>query len=164
MSHEKIRTAFLSGAPPSDQSPPATYGRLESSLKHLLRWLVISLVCLAVGLAVLAFVFPIEPAGRVRPGSGVYIGDGIMLSNQHIAVYLSEQSSFSVPAWKYLWHTIDVDIEKVVFVDRDLELAVIKLQPSMLDVVRVVTPCLSTQSVRKGETLKVTSSPGGKFP
>lgn len=137
---------------------------MGSTLKHLLRRLVISLACLVVALAGLAFLFPIQPAGLVPPGSGVYIGDGIMLSNQHIAAYVSEESSFLVPGWKYLWHTLDVDVEEVVFVDRDLELAVIKLQPSMLNVVRVVTPCLSTRSVKQGETLRVTSSPGGKFP
>ena len=133
-------------------------------MKRLLQWLIISLVCLVVALAGSVFLFPIQPTGRVPPGSGVYIGDGIMLSNQHVAVRLSEQSSFLVPAWKYLWHTIDANIGKVVFLDRDMELAVIKLQPSMLDFVEVVTPCLSTHSVKQGEALTVTSSAYGKFP
>ena len=60
--------------------------------------------------------------------------------------------------------TIDANIGEVVFLDRDMELAVIKLQPSMLDFVEVVTPCLSTHSVEQGEALTVTSSAYGKFP
>ena len=130
-------------------------------MKH---WLIAALACLVVALAALAFLFPIQPAGRVTFGSGVYIGEGTMLSNQHVAEVLSEDSTFLVPAWKYLWHTIAADVEKVVFLDRDMELAVVELQPSMLDLLRVVTPCLSTRPVKQGETLRVTSSPGGKFP
>lgn len=133
-------------------------------MKRLLQWLIISLACLVAALAGSAFLFPIQPTGRVGPGSGVYIGDGVVLSNQHVAMLLSEQSSFLVPAWKYLWHTIDANVGEVVFLDRDMELGVIKLQPSMLDFVEVVTPCLSTHSVKQGEALTVTSSPHGKFP
>lgn len=45
-----------------------------------------------------------------------------------------------------------------------MELGIIKLKPSMLDLVGIVTPCLSTHSVKQGETLVVTSSAYGKFP
>ena len=140
-------------------------------MKRILQGLVISLACGAVVLGGLVHSFPIEQTGCVHPssrlvcmGSGVYIGHGFVLTNQHVAIPLSEQSSFLVPAWKYFWHTIDAGIGRVVFLDRDMELGIIKLKPSMLNVVRVVTPCLSTHSVKQGETLVVTGSAYGKFP
>jgi hypothetical protein len=87
-----------------------------------------------------------------------------MLTNQHVAMPVSELSSFRVPGWKYIWHTIDVGIEQIVFLDRDIELGVVKLKPSMLDFVGAFTPCLSVHSVKRGETLRVTSSVNGEFP
>ena len=93
-------------------------------------------------------------------GSGVYIGHGFIITNQHVATSLSELSSFRVPAWKYIWHTIDAGIEQTVFLDRDMELGIVKLKPSMLDFVGVVTPCLSAHSVKRGEKLRVTSGFG----
>lgn len=141
-------------------------------MKRILRVLGISLVCGAVvALGGLVYSFPTESAGCVGPsspfrclGSGVYIGRGFVLTNQHVAMALSELSSFRVPGWKYIWRTIDVGIEKTVFLDRDIELGIVKLKPSMLDFRGVVTPCLSTQSVTRGETLNVSSSVHGKFP
>lgn len=138
-------------------------------MKRTIQALGISLACVAVALGSLAYSFPTEPAGCVGQsprcdGSGVYIGHGFMLTNQHVAMPLSELSSFRVPGWKYIWHTLDVGIEQTVFLDRDIELGIVKLKPSMLDFVGVVTPCLSTRSVTRGETLRVTSSVHGKFP
>ncbi len=140
-------------------------------MKRILRVLGISLVCGAVALGGLVYSFPTEPAGCVGPsspvlcrGSGVYIGRGFVLTNQHVAMALPELSSFRVPGWKYIWRTIDVGIEKTVFLDRDIELGIVKLKPSVLDFGGVVTPCLSTQSVTRGDTLNVSSSVHGKFP
>jgi len=140
-------------------------------MKRALQGLVLSLACGVVAFGVLVHSFPREQAGCLQPssagvcwGSGIYIGHGIMLTNQHIAVAVSEQSSFSVPAWKYLWPAFDVGVERVLFLDRDIELGIIKLNPSILDFAGVPTPCLSTHAVKRGETLIVTSSPNGKFP
>lgn len=138
-------------------------------MKRTIQALGISLACGAVALGGLVYSFPTDRAGCVGPaslcfGSGVYIGHGFVLTNQHVAMPLSEMSYFRVPAWKYIWHTIDASIEQTVFLDRDLELGILKLKPSMLDVVGVVTPCLSAQSVKRGEILRVTSSAYGKFP
>lgn len=87
-----------------------------------------------------------------------------MLTNQHVAAPLSEDSSFQVPTWKYLWHATQAGIRKVVYLDRDLELAIVRLKPSLLDLARVDTPCLSAEPVRQGEALTVTSSAFGHFP
>jgi hypothetical protein len=133
-------------------------------MKHPLRLLAVSLACVAVVIAGAAFFFPIQPTGRVRPGSGVYIGDGILLSNQHVLHFLGEQAFFRVPAWRYGFHTIDASLAETLYENRDLELAIARLGPSLLDVVRVTTPCLSTRAVKQGETLTVTSSPHGTFP
>ena len=117
----------------------------------------------------LVFSFPVESAGCVGPsafcmGSGVYLGHGFMLTNQHVARMLSDESSFRVPAWKYTWHTLDAGVEETVFLDRDIELGVVKLKPSMLNLVGVGAPCLSTHPVKQGETLRVLSSVDGAFP
>ncbi|PYQ62095.1 MAG: hypothetical protein DMF53_13835, partial [Acidobacteria bacterium] len=114
---------------------------------------------------------PIQPAGCVHPahhifcgGSGVYLGHGLMLTNQHVALLLSEESSFLVPAWRHLWHTLDAGVRKVVYLDRDIELGIVELQPSMLNIARVATPCLSTRPLQRGDTLRVTSDVHGTFP
>ena len=96
-------------------------------------------------------------------GSGVYIGHGFILTNQHVAKFLSDLSSFRVSGRKYIWHTVDVGIEQTVFLDRDIELGIVKLKPSMLDFVGAAPPCLSAHSVKRGETLRVISSAYGKF-
>jgi hypothetical protein len=138
-------------------------------MKRTLKAVGICLVCGAVVLGGLVYSFPPEQVGCVGRratcvASGVYIGHGFILTNQHVAMLLSELSSFRVPGWKYIWHSIDVGIEQTVFLDRDIELGVVKLNPSVLDFVGVVTPCLSVHSVKRGETLRVTSSVAGKFP
>jgi S1-C subfamily serine protease len=140
-------------------------------MKRIFQALVVSLACGTIALGGLVYSFPVEQTGCFGPssriaciGSGVYIGRGLVLTNQHIAVLLSEQSSFWVPAWKYVWRTIGVDVEQAAFLDRDMELGIVKLKPSMLDLVGVVTPCLSTRAVKQGEMLTVTSSAYGKFP
>lgn len=140
-------------------------------MKRVLQGLGISLACSAVVLGGLAHLFPLEQVGCLGPssravcvGSGVYIGHGLILTNQHVAALLSENSSFRVPAWRYLLHTIDAGVGQVVFLSRDMELGIVKLKPSLLDVVGIVKPCLSSYPVKEGETLMATSSVYGKFP
>lgn len=139
-------------------------------MKRTLKALGISLACGTVALGGLVYSFPPGPSGCVASphgvcwASGVYIGHGFMLTNQHVAMSSSEESSFRVPGWKYIWRTIEADIEQTAFLDRDIELGVVKLKPSMLDFVGVATPCLSARPVKRGQTLKVTSSVSGKFP
>ena len=139
-------------------------------MKRTLKALGISLACGTVALGGLVYSFPLGPSGCVASphgvcwASGVYIGHGFMLTNQHVAMSSSEESSFRVPGWKYIWRTIEADIEQTAFLDRDIELGVVKLKPSMLDFVGVATPCLSARPVKRGQTLKVTSSVSGKFP
>ncbi|HEX3131494.1 MAG TPA: serine protease [Thermoanaerobaculia bacterium] len=108
--------------------------------------------------------FPLQPAGRVRPGSGVYLGDGLLLSNQHVLRFLGDEAYFRVPAWRYGIHAIDAPVEDLIYENRDIELAISRLGPSLLGVARVTTPCLSDRALKPGETLTVTSSPHGVFP
>jgi hypothetical protein len=135
-------------------------------VKRGLQALAVGLACCAIVLGGSAFLFPIRAAGRVFPdGSGVYIGHRTLLSNQHVLVDSSEgQQVFSVPAWKYLDPILSVPVQKVVFLDRNLELGVARLQPSLLDFVRVAVPCLSIRPLKRGETLTVTSDPQWRFP
>jgi hypothetical protein len=106
----------------------------------------------------------IRPLVFVASGRGVYLGSGFILTNQHVAKSLPEQSSFLVPAWRYLWHATDAGVLKISYLNRNLELGIVKLQPSILNFARVATPCLSTRPLKRGETLRVTSDVHGNFP
>jgi hypothetical protein len=57
-----------------------------------------------------------------------------------------------------------VPIQEVFYLNRNLELALVRLRPSFLNVARVDTPCLSTRALKQGETLTVISSAYGAFP
>jgi S1-C subfamily serine protease len=128
-------------------------------------WFILGgLVLLGACLGIAAFLFPIPAAGWMGPGSGVYIGDGLLLSNQHVLEMVGEQSTFRVPGWRHISPTVEAPVREVVYQNRDIELSIARLGPSLLNVVRVTTPCLSTQPLRSGEPLWVTSSPHGTFP
>jgi hypothetical protein len=132
--------------------------------RRLFQVFAISLACVALVLGGSALLFPIPAVGWIRPGSGIYIGDGLLLSNQHVLKFFDEQSSFLVPGWRYIFRTVEAPVREVVYENRDIELSIVRLGPSLLNVARVTTPCLSTQPLRSGETLQVTSSPHGTFP
>jgi S1-C subfamily serine protease len=138
---------------------------------------VIAAACAASALGGVALSFPIQAdgcvysathplssSGFICTGSGVYIGHGFVLTNHHVAEPLSEESSFLVPAWKYLWKNADAGVQEVVFLDRDIEVGLVKLRPSVLSLARVDTRCLSLDPVKRGETLRVTSDAYGQYP
>lgn len=97
-------------------------------------------------------------------GSGILIGRGLVLTNHHVAKMLPERSSFLVPAWKHFWHNADAGFREVVYLDRDIEVGLVKLQPSALSIAKVDTHCLSLEPVKRGETLRVTSDAYGQYP
>lgn len=133
--------------------------------KRALQAFAFGLACSAIILGGSTFLFPIQAAGRVSPGgSGIYIGHRTLLSNQHILVNNSYPQSLSLPAWKYLYPTLSVPVQKVVYLDRNLELGVARLEPSLLEFFQVAVPCLSVRPLKRGETLTVTSDPHGRFP
>jgi hypothetical protein len=129
-----------------------------------MRRAVIRLACVVIGIGSFVFLFPLQPAGRLSSGSGVYLGAGILLSNQHVLELRGEQTIFKVPVWKYGFPAIDAPVEEPIYENRDIELAIARLGPSLLSIVRVTTPCLSSRALRQGETLEVASSPHGIFP
>lgn len=141
-------------------------------MKRTLQGLAIGLACGAITLGCLALSFPTEQAGcfprNSRPvscsGSGFYIGQGLVLTNQHVAEMVSEESRFLLPSWEYLWNSLDVDIQKVIYLNRDIDLGIVKLQPSMLNLVGLGTPCLSTHPVKQGDVLRVSGNAHGKYP
>ena len=133
-------------------------------MKRGLQGLALGLGCTVLVLGGFTFLFPVQSAGRVFSGSGVYVGHRVLLSNYHILSSADSGQTFSVPAWKYLYPAINVPVQKVVYLDRNLELGVARLQPSLFDVVRVDAPCLSVRPLQRGETLTVTSDPHGIFP
>lgn len=139
---------------------------------RILQGLIISSACVVAALGGSALFVPIQPAGCLQPsspascvGSGVYLGEDLMLTNQHVGEPLTEQSSFLMPAWKYLYRTFNAPVQEVVYLNRNIELALVRLRPSfLLNVARVATPCLSTRAVKPAERLTVTSSAYGTFP
>jgi len=139
-------------------------------MRRITQSLCVSVVCVAVLLYGAALSFPIPATGCVQSsrktcvGSGVYIGNGFILTNQHVAEMLSNQFSFLMPAWKHLWRTTDAGVQKVIYLNRDIDLGIVKLQPSLLNIARVATPCLSTRPLQRGERLRVTGDVGGVFP
>jgi S1-C subfamily serine protease len=131
-------------------------------------FLLIALVGLGTGAVLL---IPLESAGCMSStsvptrcfGSGVYIGRELVLTNQHLAE-IAEQSSFKVPAWKFLVRSLDSRVREIKLLDQELNLGLIEIEPSLLSWVRVVTPCWATRPVRRGDSLSVVSSVGGRFP
>lgn len=99
----------------------------------------------------------------MEPGTGVYIGEDLLLSNQHILVHATPGQEFVLPAWADVG-AVRAAVQEVVYLDRDIELGIARLESSLLDNVRVATPCLSPRPLRRGERLQVTSVVEGAFP
>lgn len=118
---------------------------------------------LAVVLAGLFFFVPVKPAGRMSPGTGVYIGQDLLLSNQHILVHAMTGQEFVLSAWLDIG-ALRAPIQEVVYLDRDLDLGIARLGSSLLNVVKVPTPCLSPRPLRQGEQLRVASAVRGELP
>ncbi|NEP13377.1 MAG: trypsin-like peptidase domain-containing protein [Symploca sp. SIO2C1] len=162
-------------------------------------------------------------------GSGVYLGNGIVLTNWHVATYgaLLLWEEFDLPAneqlltyelgdvnnaladswicrvgfnfdststddkiyevsptrkngcvpydltqWlKFTPSTSDsslsinsIPLEQLLFVDRDLELAIIKLDSDQLEETSIKPPCLSTVPVKQGESVTIQSHVSGIYP
>ncbi len=140
-------------------------------MKRPLRGLVLGSAFLAAILAGSTLAFPVRTAGMVhssttlRGPSGVYVGDGLVLSNYHVlANHLYEEATFTVPAWKFLLRDVHAEVGEVVYRNRDIELAVARLKPSLLTLVRATTPCLSAAPLQAGERLSLTSSAGHVYP
>lgn len=96
-------------------------------------------------------------------GSGVYVGHGLVLTNKHVAE-APDMSSFKLPAWVFLAHSLVADVREIKFLDQDLDVGVIELEPSWTRWIRVEAPCWTTRPVRRGESLSVVSSVRGRFP
>ena len=111
------------------------------------------------------------PAGVVHSdksyggGSGVYIGNGYMLTNYHVAENIPGKSDlFSLATKDLLFKSIDIPIEKVLFSNRDIELALVRLTRPVENSHACAKICLSRTPVKNGDYLTVISSPHGYFP
>jgi hypothetical protein len=118
---------------------------------------------------------PVQPKGLIHSlpdeqgvyafASGIYIGNGIVLTNWHVLKSLSwQQEYFKLPIWNEHIYNVDIPIEWVVFIDKDIDLAIGKLSVSTLDRLNMAHSCLSDAPVQVGETLTATSSPWGAYP
>jgi hypothetical protein len=118
---------------------------------------------------------PVRPSGLIHSlpdeqgvsafASGIYIGNGIVLTNWHVLKSLSwRQEYFKLPIWNEHIYNVDIPIDWVVFINKDIDLAIGKLAASRLDRLNMDHSCLSNASVQIGETLTVTSSPWGTYP
>ncbi len=111
------------------------------------------------------------PAGRVYTeasaggGSGVYVGNGYMLTNWHVAENIPEKANlFSMSSNDYFATTVVIPIEKVLFSTKEIELALVRLIRPVEDSHIFSKVCLSRTPVRNGEHLTIVSSPHGYFP
>jgi hypothetical protein len=118
---------------------------------------------------------PIRPNGLIHSppdeqgvsafASGIYIGNGIVLTNWHVLKSLSwRQEYFKLPIWNEHIYNIDIPIEWVIFIDKSIDLAIGKLSPSRLDRLNIDHSCLSDKPVQTGDVLTVTSSPWAAYP
>lgn len=111
------------------------------------------------------------PAGRVYTdkshggASGVYIGNGYMLTNYHVAENIPDKTDmFSLSTNSYYPKSVNIPIEKVLFSNRKIELALVRLTRPVERSHAHMKICLSRTAVRNGDYLTVISSPLGYFP
>ncbi|MCL1473709.1 S1 family peptidase [Argonema antarcticum] len=57
-----------------------------------------------------------------------------------------------------------VPLKQLLFLDRNLEVAVVKLDPEELDAIDLSPPCLEIQPVKQGEKLTIKSHAYGRYP
>lgn len=133
--------------------------------------ITILLITLAGGISRL----PVQPAGLIHSqpdeqgvsayASGIYIGNGIVLTNWHVLKSLSwRPESFKLPVWNEHLYNVDFPIEWVIFMDKNIDLAIGKLSVSTLDRLNMDFSCLSVSPLQVGELLTATSSPWGAYP
>jgi hypothetical protein len=97
--------------------------------------------------------------------SGVYIGNGYMLTNYHVAERIPDKADlFSLSANDFFPMSIDIPIEKVLFSNRDIELALVRLTRPVENSHACAKICLSRIPVKNGDYLTIISSPHGYFP
>ncbi len=118
---------------------------------------------------------PVQPKGLIHSlpdeqgvsayASGIYIGNGIVLTNWHVLKSLSwRQEYFKLPVWNENIYNADFPIEWVIFMDKNIDLAIGRLSVSTLDRLNMDYSCLSDRPVQIGEPLTATSSPWGAYP
>lgn len=111
------------------------------------------------------------PAGRVYSdkshggASGVYIGNGYMLTNYHVAENIPDKTDlFSLSTNSYYPRSVSIPIEKVLFSNREIELALVLLTRPVESSHTYRKVCLSRTPVKNGDQLTIISSPLGYFP
>ncbi len=58
----------------------------------------------------------------------------------------------------------ELPLEELLFLDRDLEVAVVKLDPQKFDAIEVSPPCLEREPIKPGEKLTIQSHAYGRYP
>ena len=111
------------------------------------------------------------PAGLVHSdksyerASGVYIGNGYMLTNYHVADKIPDKIDlFSLSTNDLFPISVDIPIEKVLFSNRDIELALVRLTRPFENSHACTKICLSRTPVKNGDYLTIISSPNGYYP
>jgi len=111
------------------------------------------------------------PAGRVYTdkshggASGLYIGNGYMLTNYHVAEKIPDKTDlFSLSTNSYYPKSVNIPIEKVLFSNREIELALVRLTRPVESSHTYRKVCFSRTPVRNGDHLTIISSPLGYFP
>ena len=85
-------------------------------------------------------------------------------NNGCIPYDLTQWLTFKPSTTDSSWSINPVPLEQLLFVDRDLELAIVKLDTQELEETKVTPPCLSTVPVKRGESVTIQSHVGGTYP
>ncbi len=144
-------------------------------MAHRSRKRIIYIIFLFIVVAAGISKLPVQPKGLIHSlpdeqgvyafASGIYIGNGIVLTNWHVLKSLSwQQEYFKLPVWNENIYNVDIPIEWVIFMDKSIDLAIGKLSPSRLDRLNMAYSCLSNKPVQIGDILIATSSPWGAYP
>ncbi len=141
------------------------------------KWILPLTILIIVALAgsAVALYPPLQTTGLIHsaPGdqgvfsvaSGVYIGQGYVLTNWHVMNNPQfRQAFFQLPLWNPHVYNFDIPIAQLIYSEQRIDLAIVRLEPSALGWFRTATPCLSSDPLQIGQVLTVTSSPEGRYP
>lgn len=93
------------------------------------------------------------------------MGNGYILTNWHVAERIPEKANlFALSTDSYFPQPVNIPIEKVLFSNKEIELALVRLTRPVENSHSYTKVCLSGTPVKNGDRLTILSSPGNYFP
>ena len=144
-----------------------------SKVKRSWRWVALALLIVSavaywgIDAPAVGLVHPVPVSEPGSLGSGVYLGDNLILTNWHVQqAYHDRSFAFQRPVE---WFGIRIDhqdtqVSHVIYARQELDLAIVKLRPSIWSWLDKSHPCLFVGSLSAGDPLRVESHPMGHYP